>query len=134
MHQSNDQFIKSVENLQHNSSLIIENVHKRQNFIFSRHLMNVPPYKNYGSMANLLMNLHEQIGAVRLKEVEYDLFSLQEVTEELAEGEGEGEDATESMVDGGDLNGNDDLEQGQNRLNGGAFIENIEEEDEYSDG
>ena len=134
MHQSNDQFIKSVENLQHNSSLIIENVHKRQNFIFSRHLMNVPPYKNYGSMANLLMNLHEQIGAVRLREVEYELFSLQEGAEELAEGEGEGEDATESIVDGGDLNGNDDLEQGQNRLNGGAFIENIEEEDEYSDG
>jgi len=96
--------------------------------------MNVPPYKNYGSMANLLMNLHEQIGAVRLREVEYELFSLQEVTEELAEGEGEGEDATESLVDGGDLNGNDELEQGQNRPNGGAFIENIEEEDEYSDG
>ncbi len=36
LHQTNDQLVKSVENLQHNSSLIIENANKRQNFIFSR--------------------------------------------------------------------------------------------------
>jgi len=36
LHRTNDQLVKSVENLQHNSSLIIENANKRQNFIFSR--------------------------------------------------------------------------------------------------
>ena len=36
LHQTNDRLVRSVENLQHNSSLIIENANKRQNFIFSR--------------------------------------------------------------------------------------------------
>lgn len=67
MYQKNEEFVKSVENLQHNSSLIIENVHKRENFIYSRHLLNVAPFKTYGSMSSLLMNMDEKIHCVKLK-------------------------------------------------------------------
>lgn len=141
MHQSNDQFIKSVENLQHNSSLIVENVHKRQNFIFSRHLMNVPPYKNYGSMANLIMNLHEQIATIKLREL---IEPEQEEVEELAklEPEDEGEDDEEenkwqalpSFSESGMDTATSEVGQNQQqRLNGGAYIEDIEEEDEEAE-
>ena len=67
MYQTNEEFVKSVENLQHNSSLIIENVHKLENFIYSRHLLNVAPFKKYGSIASLVMNMHEMIRNVKLK-------------------------------------------------------------------
>ena len=69
MQYTDNQFIKSVENLQHNSSLIIESMHTRKNYIFSRHLMNVSPYKKYVNLINLLMNKEYKIRHVEFNQM-----------------------------------------------------------------
>jgi hypothetical protein len=53
-----------------NNSLVIENIHKRQNYIFSKHLMSVFPHKQgNSSLIHLLSNDEPNIRSIHLKQM-----------------------------------------------------------------
>ena len=68
-----------TENLQHHGSVVIENINKRQNYIFSKHLMSAFPHeKGNGSLINLLANENNSIRSIRLKQEEQNDFIIEQ--------------------------------------------------------
>ena len=69
---------------QHHGSVVIENINKRQNYIFSKHLMSAFPHeKGNGSLISLLANENNSIRSIRLKQEEQNDFVIEQHDSEV---------------------------------------------------